>query len=76
MKNNIIIASDGNRTEVFINGKVYNDHVVGIVFSHICKKKTAGVPKVNVMTDTLPIEGSVNTDDFKTFLKKLLIKKS
>lgn len=72
MKNNIIIASDGNRTEVFINGKVYNNHIIGIVFSHICKKKTVGESKVKVMTDTLPIEGIVNTDGFKAFLKKLL----
>ena len=71
MKNNIIIASDGNRTELCINGKVYNDHITGVEFSHVCEKKKIEGPMLRIMVDTLPIEDSANVDDFKAFLMNL-----
>lgn len=64
----VIIVSDGKRTHFFMNGKVYGKHVAGIRFQHLAGEH----PEIEITTDKLPLEGEMNTDDFKSFLHEVI----
>lgn len=65
----VVIASDGVRTEICVNGIVYGDNVTGIVFEHQAGKKRADI---TICTDTLPVVGKTEKEDFKRWVEKLM----
>lgn len=50
----VIIASDGHRTDIMINGKLYGDGILKVEFSHDNTGKYEEV-KLILTTDSVPI---------------------
>lgn len=64
----LIIVSDGVRTYLFMNGKVYGKHVSGIRFQHLAGEH----PEIEIIADKLPLDSAMNTDDFQRILDSVL----
>lgn len=64
----IIIASTGNATLIFVDGKVYGEHIEKIEFEH-----TGGeTARLRVTANNLPLEGEEVRDGFRNFINSLL----
>ncbi|WP_337659236.1 hypothetical protein [Eisenbergiella tayi] len=66
MRDKVIIISDGYTTNLFVNGKLYGDHIIAIKYEHHVDNPNG--PCLAVTTDTLPI---CETGDSEK-LKKLI----
>ncbi len=73
MRNKVIIVSDGYTTDLFVNGKVYENNIVAVKYEH--QVGVMNGPKLEVMADTLPVHGEENTNDFKKKIDFVLSKK-
>lgn len=70
MKKRIIIASDGNVTRAFIDGKVYGKHINALNFYHEGGEDPE--VQIEVNADYLPVEGdSAKVEEFRKFLRNL-----
>ena len=69
-RNKVIIASDGYITQVYVNGKVYGEGIVGIRFEHNAGK-VLEAPELILSVDKLPISGDEDTSKFDLFIKKI-----
>lgn len=70
-QNNVIIASNGKETLLFINGKVYGDNVTGVSFEHNVKEKRSNA-EIRITVDTLPVEDSASRESFERFLNIIM----
>lgn len=67
-KKNIIIASDGNVTQIYVDGKVYGNHIEEFTFHH-----TGGDDsQINIKANDLPVEGDLSIEGFEQLLNSLL----
>ena len=69
-RNKVIIASDGYITQVYVNGKVYGEGIVGIKFEHNAGK-VVEAPELTISVSDLPINGEENIAPLKDFINKL-----
>lgn len=67
-KKKIIIASDGNITQVFVDGKVYGKDIQKFEFKHLGGERSS----ISIEANDLPVKGEENVDTFKLFLEELL----
>ena len=64
----IIIASTGTETLIFVDGKVYGEHIEKIEFEHT----GGGTAGLRVTANNLPLEGEEVRDGFRNFINSLL----
>ena len=67
----IIIASDGYRTNIMINGKVYGDNIVKVEFVHDTTQRGQGVPEYRLTTAKIPLKESATKEEFMKLLEEL-----
>ncbi len=79
-RNKVIIASDGYITQVYVNGKVYGEGIVGIKFEHNVGKvveapeltmKVVETPELTISVSELPIEGEENFAPLEDFIHRM-----
>lgn len=68
MAENIIIASKGKVALIFIDGKVYGDHILEIDFH----QKSAEPGILSGVFGELPVEGKDNVESFRNMLDLML----
>lgn len=69
-RNKVIIASDGYITQVYVNGKVYGEGIVGIKFEHNAGK-VVEAPELTISVSELPIEGEENFAPLEDFIHRM-----
>ena len=81
-KKKIVIASDGTKTHIFIDGAVYGDRITE--FEFLCRgwdgkdsnrKVGESDTHIRVKADTLPINGDTSEEkviEFKNFISHLM----
>lgn len=68
MAKNIIIASKGKAALIFIDGKVYGDHILEIDFHQNANEQGT----LSGVFGELPVEGKDNIESFRNMLDLML----
>ena len=66
----VIIISNGRTTDIMVNGRLYGDGVVKVEFVHDHKDKLNNA-RLLIMTEQIPLEGSVSSDEKQKFMRKI-----
>lgn len=72
MRDKVIIASDGYTTNLFLNGKVYGDNIVGVEYKHNTDRDKEIGPMLRITAETLPVPETGNFEHFKRLIVSLM----
>lgn len=72
MKNQrIIIVSNGERTYIMVDGKLYGDGIVKIQFIHDCTDKKRNDIDLLITSNQIPLSEITNDGEKQDFMKML-----